>query len=266
MFLAYRSPPPVPFPRQPSEFRSAAALETVESAARAALDKRPDDIDALLQLVVAGFERGPDRYEEALKNLEKARDLGALDDRIFYYAGALYEAKGVPEFAAPEYEKFLRRHPDDLETRLRLGNLYYRLEELDKSAEAYRRVLAKKPGDTLVSFNLAFVLRDRKNWTEALEALKPFTEGGRALPTGGRKLLGDIYRGLEDPRRALDHYQAELVAGGDSPELAAAMAAAFEDNGEPDAAAERWQRVLQFDPKNREARGRLRRLKTRLPG
>lgn len=265
----YRPTPVVFFPKQASDFQPPAALEASAAAVDALLEKNPQDVEAHIQKTILEFQRGKDRYKEALKSLEKARDLGALDERLFYYAGVMYEAENLPEFAVTDFERYAHRHPDDMEIRLRLGNLYYRLDDLDKSAEAYRRVLARQPGDPLVSFNLAYVLRDRKNWEEALEALKPFLEGGRAWPTGGRKLLGDIRRGMGDPRQALVEYQQEWTASGDSADLAAAMAAAEEEVGETGSAIERWKQVLRLDPKNSEAKRRLRvlnrALKTRRP-
>lgn len=43
------------------------------------------------------------------------------------------------------------RDPGDLEARLRLANVFYRLEALDKSIEGYRLVLNGKPNDPLAS-------------------------------------------------------------------------------------------------------------------
>jgi tetratricopeptide (TPR) repeat protein len=256
----YRPVPPVFFPRQATEFQSSADLDAAQATADALLEKNPVDIDALVQKTLVSFQRGRDYYKDALKTLEKARELGALDERLFYYAGVMYEAENLPDFAVTDFERYLNRHPDDLEIQLRLGNLYYRLEDLDKSIDAYRKVLAKQPDDALVSFNLAFVLRDRKNWTEALDALKPFTDGGRSMPTGGHKLLGDIRRGLGDPRQALEEYKIELATSGDSADLAAAMAASEEEVGDTGSAIDRWKQVLRLDPKNSEAKRRLRAL------
>ena len=263
-FTVYQPAPRRPFPRQPADFRSPAALDAAVQTAEKTLAETPENVEALLDLAIAQYERGPSQYKEALKSLEKARELGALDERLFYFAGVMYESENLPEYAAPDLERYARRHPEDMETRLRLGNLYFRTDELDKSIDSYRRVLAKKPGDALVSFNLAFVLRDRKNWPEALDALKPFTEGGRAMPTGGHKLLGDLFRGRGDLPKALEEYALERNASGDSAELALAMAQAYQDAGQDELALERWEHVAQLDPKNREARTRLRRLKKRL--
>ena len=276
-FRLFQPTPLPPFPRDPGQYLAGPDLDAAEWSARSALQSNPDNIQAMVDLAVVLYQRGPDRYLNteavlerpwemcALQLLERARHLGSLDERLFFYLGAMYESKGLPTDAADNFERHLRRHPEDLETRLRLGNLYYRLEELDKSAAAYRRVLEQRPGDPLVSFNLALVLRDKKLWQEGLAALAPFTEGGRSLPSGGWKLLGDLRRGAQSPSEALACYRRELEISGDSLELALAMAVVHGDLKDNDLAVRCWERVLQFDPDHREARANLRRLKRPVP-
>ncbi len=268
------APPTVPFfPRSPDQFKTGTALDADELAARTALRAQAENLGAMMDLGVALYQRGPDRYLNkdaaldapwdmgALQLVERARHLGSLDERAFYYLGAMYEAKGLPTDAADNYERHLRRFPEDVETRLRLGNLHYRLEDLEKSAAAYRAVLAARPGDPLVSYNLALVLRDKKAWTEGLDALRPFTQNARSLPSGGHKLLGDLWRGAGNPAAAVENYDKELSASGESVDLLSALALAREDLKETDAAIAAWERVQALDKDHREARARLRRLK-----
>ena len=259
-------PPPLPFPRHADEFRSAPVLEAAKAASLAVIADHPDDIAAHVNLAIACFEGGSGDYVKGLEYLERARDLGALDERLFYYAGVMYESQGLSDYAVPEYEKYLRRHPDDLETRLRLANLFLRLEDVDKSIEAYRLVLAAQPNDPLVSYNLALAYREKKSWAEGLAALKPYLDAGKQLPAGGHKLLGDLNRGAGDAQRALSEYELERGASGDSAELAAGMALAAESLGQSDVAIERWNKVLELDPNNRDARTHLRKLKQPVPG
>lgn len=259
-------PPPIPFPRQSADFRPAPTLAAAKAVSLALIAEHPDTISAFVDLAIACFEGGPGDYVKGLEYLERARDLGALDERLFYYAGVMYEAQGLTDYAVPEYEKFLRRHPDDLETRLRLANLFYRMEELDKSIEAYRLVLVGQPNDPLVSYNLAMAFRDKKNWSEGLASLKPFLASGKPLPAGGHKLLGDLYRGAGDAQRAMKEYELERAYSDESAELASGMAQAAESLGRTDVAIDRWKKVLELEPSNREARKRLRKLNQPVPG
>ncbi|MBK8575014.1 MAG: tetratricopeptide repeat protein [Elusimicrobia bacterium] len=241
-------PPPLPFPRSSADFRSAPDLAAAKAVSLAKLAEQPDTISAHVDLAIACFEGGTSEYVKGLEFLERARDLGALDERLFYYAGVMYNAQGLSEYAVPEFEKFLRWHPGDLEARLRLANVYYQMDELDKSIEAYRLVLEGKPNDLLVSYNLAMAYRDKKNWSEGLAALNAYLGSGKPLPAGGHKLLGDLYRGAGDARGALIEYEKERADSGESTDLASGMAAAHQSLGETDAAIERWKKCWSSIP------------------
>jgi tetratricopeptide (TPR) repeat protein len=260
------------FPREESDFASPEDLRERKAAALEALGKNPDDIAVWTDLAVANFQLGPDYYlapEDAsglkdlgaLEALEKARDLGALDVRLFYYAGVMYEAKGLPDYAKPEYERFLRHRPGDLEVRLRLGNLYYRLGEPDKAAEQYKKVLEAKPLDPLVAFNLASVYQDQEKWSEGLEILDRVSAAGRRLPAGEHKLRGNLHRGAGQFAKALDHYRKDLSENGGDAELFEGAALAYEGLKEDEGALANWLKVLETNPKHRKAQERARQLK-----
>jgi len=259
------------FPRDPSEFRAPSQLSAAIAEAEAVLQKDPANIQALTEIAVAHFEQGPgkdadgnDLYIAGLKHLERARESGALDDRLFYYAAVMYETKGLGDDAAQEYEKFLRHHPDDLETRLRLGNVYYRLGELDKAIEQYERVRAEKPRDPRVAFNLAVVYRDRERWADGLKVLEEVRRNSQPLAGGEHKLLGDLYRGLGDWPQALEHYRTELTSRPDDPELWEALATGYEQAGDDSSALGHWRRFLDINPKNRKAKEKIRTLERRV--
>lgn len=253
------APPPPPFPRQPSEFRSPSTLATDKKAVLAALSVRADDPQALLNLAIIYFEEGTP--VKALESLERARDVGVLDERLFYYAGVLYESQGLPDYAVVEYEKFLRHQPNDLETRLRLANTLYRIDEVDRSIEQYRLVLKSRPGDPLVSYNLAVAYRDKKNWADGLAALNPLLASGKAMPAGGHRLLGDLYLGSGDAAKALTEYEKERDRQGETLDVCLALSTAAETLKKTDLAITYLTKALALDPTHRDARARLRRLK-----
>jgi tetratricopeptide (TPR) repeat protein len=248
------------FPRQSSDFLPPAKLEEAKAAAHAALEKNPDDLDALTGLAVAEFQEGPDHAMDCAVHGQRALDLGALDDRLFYYTAACYEVKGLNSFASEAFEKYLRHHPGDLDVRLRLGNLYYRMGDPQNAESQFRTVLAARPGDALVSFNLAVALRDRHQWQEGLDVLSPILARDNTLPAGGFRVMGDLYRGLKDPVKALEAYGRELERSPDDAELLASQAQTFEDAGRDDDALAAWKRTVDLNPKNKQAAARVRAL------
>jgi len=62
----------------------------------------------------------------------------------------MYEALGLPEYATNELTKYLRHHPDDYETELRLANL---LSQQKKTEDAYKlyQMISKSGRATLRS-------------------------------------------------------------------------------------------------------------------
>jgi tetratricopeptide (TPR) repeat protein len=248
------------FPRVPSEFRAPAQLEDDRGRAVAVLEKDPENLQSLADLAVSEFQQGPDHYVDCAEHAERALALGALDARLFYYAAMVYEAKALNLRAAEAFEKYLRNRPEDQETRLRLGNLYYRMGELEKASAAFRKVLEARPGDPLTSFNLALTLRDREQWAEGLSLLAPLLERDKTLPVGGFRVLGDFHRGLKAPAQAVEAYQKELERSPEDPDILQALAFAWEDAGNIDEAIAAWKRVSAANPKNTKAGTRLRAL------
>jgi tetratricopeptide (TPR) repeat protein len=253
------------FPRTPADFRPLARLEKDLEAAKAVLKEDPENIAAQTDIALVRFQQGPDHYLAGLEALERARDLGALDDRLFYLAGVMYEAKGLLEFARPEYERFVRNHPDDAEARTRLGNLYYRLEDLEKAARQYEILMEKHPDDPLAAFNLAVVRRDQERWADGLALLEPLLlRKDWPLPEGGYKVLGDLYRGQGNPAQAIEFYRRELGRRQNDPGLWEDLARAHEQAGDLEQARAHWEQLLALDPKNRTALGALRQLKRQM--
>lgn len=254
------------FPRQPAEFLPPSRLEQEKAGARADLAKDPEDLKALTRLTMTAYQEGAPALLDCIENGDRALSLGALDDRLFYFTGACYEAKGLFDYAAQNFEKFLRHHPDDLEVRLRLGNLYYRMDDpfQEKAAESYRKVLVQRPGDALVSFNLAVLLRDRQLWQEGLDVLTPILARDKTLPAGGFRVLGDLYYGLKDLDRSLEAYREEIKRSPDDADLLAAAAQVHDDAGRTADALATWNRVLDLNPRNKQALAKVRTLTRRL--
>ncbi len=126
-----------------------------------ALAKNPKDLTALVNRGVVFFEMGQDHYSDALNALTQARRDGAIDRRVFYYLGVLYEDLSVFDEAEKQYARFLNNEPGDREIRLRLARLLFRMGKWDSAIEHYHMLLEQNPKDvtTLVNLGLAHQLR-----------------------------------------------------------------------------------------------------------
>lgn len=261
--FAVRSPHPVnagppSLPRHPSLYRPAGELALAEIRAQASVEKTPDQLSSWMDLALARYEQGPARYVEALVALEKARELGSLDDRLFFLSGVMYEAQGLAEYAAQDFERFLRHHPDDDDVRLRLANLFAKSNDPKKAMVHYAAVLARHPGDPVVSYNLALVCRDAKEWEQGLSALAVFSSTGTSLPENGWELKGDLAYGARDWTQAISAFRLALAARPDNTLARENLASALEAAGLREEAREEWKILLEKDPSHRKAARALR--------
>src|SRR3989344_4499912 len=101
------------FPRDPSDFSSQRNLGRIVEQVQRELEKDPENIQALIRMGITHYQMGKEHYLDALNELEHARELGAVDPRIFYYLGVMYQEVGLYSYAIPELERFLRNFPED---------------------------------------------------------------------------------------------------------------------------------------------------------
>jgi len=187
-----------------------AADRQVESA-KAYLTNHPDDFNTYIALSMAYYAKGPEHYVEAMNALDKARSLGATSEQLFFYAGVMYEALGLPDYAINEFSKYLRHHPNEYETMIRLANLHFRQKHLDDAQAMYKEAIHLWPNDATAWFNYALINKEKANYPVALNCLDQVVKIAGRLPAGGLYEQGEIYRLKGDSPRALQYYQQELA-------------------------------------------------------
>jgi tetratricopeptide (TPR) repeat protein len=189
---------------------SPAAADRQIEAAKSHLEGHPDDMNSYVALAMGYYQKGPDHYVEAMNALDKARDLGATSEHLFYYAGVMYDALGLPDYAVNELSKYLRHRPNDYETMIRLGNLYFRQKKVDEALAMYKEALHAWPQDATAWFNYAIINKEKGNYPVALTSLDQVKKIAGRLPEGGSFEEGEIYRLSGDNARAFQSYQQEL--------------------------------------------------------
>ena len=182
------------------------------SSAKSYLNAYPEDFNAWSRLAIAYYYKGPESYADGINALEKARALGATSEALFYYAGVMYEALGLPEYAAHELTKYLRHHPDDYETELRLANLLSQQNTTEEAYKLYQTLSTKRPSDPTLWFNFGVVSKEKGDWDGALACFNRVKGLVKPLPMGGFFQEGEIARlkGLDD--QAIPLYQQEIAA------------------------------------------------------
>jgi len=195
------------------------------SAAKSAVADNPEDIKGWSDLAIGYYQKGPDGYVDGLNALEKAETLGSTDETLFYYAGVMYDALGLPDYAINEFRKFLRYFPDHYESLVRLANVYFRMGRYDEADQLYRQVLKQWPKDPTVWFNFAVVAVKKGKLDEARAALERVHSLAGQLPAGGYFQEGEIARLKGNEDAALSLYAQEYQRNpSDLPSLEAAEA------------------------------------------
>ena len=212
------------------------------------LRSEPENISTLVSLGEMRFKSGESGYVEAINDLEEARDLGALDPKIFRMLGLMYQREGLYPFALKEYERYMRHFPNDKDIALRRAKLLYEMKRYAEASEQYAALLEEIPSDPLIKENLALSFwknkEDSKAWRlfSELEALGG-TEAGRAA-----FFLGEMSYAKRRYKNALTYFRvAEKISrGGNLPGpgfepgvLQREMASAFQKLG-------RWKEAREY--------------------
>jgi tetratricopeptide (TPR) repeat protein len=253
------------FPRTPSDFMQAAKAERRLAALQPALAANPDDMQALAESGRLKYQLGPAHYVEAIADLEKARGLGLVDVRSFYYLGNMYQSVGLYDFAAQEYRRFLNNFPNDAEVRMLLAKLSYAAGDYPGAVREYETLLKDGRVDPVLLENMALARwKNSQDYSRELAELRGMGPAGAFLADYAE---GRIAYELKDYPKA-----APLLARAAS--SASSSAGSFADqadvlwlagdaswkNSDQDSAYGFLQQLLKLAPSHEEGRSLLAKL------
>lgn len=258
------------FTRRRIEFPALPQLNAAIAAAQERLRADPQDISSLVELGTLHFEKGKDSYPEAINELEEARELGALDPRIFYCLGIMYQEVGLYPFALEEYRRFLRHYPEDKEIRMLSAKLLYKQGRFSEAVSEYERLKFHFPNDSLVEENLGLSLWGAKTVERAVDSFKRLLALGGDHARRAHFYLGQIASDNGEWSKGLEHLEHCKTAPGDpgfgipADKVLAAVAAARGNLGQLAEAREAWEQVLVLSPGDAKAKAAVRDLTRRL--
>jgi tetratricopeptide (TPR) repeat protein len=260
LWMLMRASPP---PRPPSVPARPEKLAARIASAQDRLRQNPQDISALTDLGTSLFERGKDGYLDAINALEEARDLGALDPRIFYCLGIMYQEEGLYPYALTEYQRFLRHYPEDKEIRLLAAKLEYRMGRFEDATKEYERLKFQSPDDPVVDENLGLSLWGDKKLERARAVFVDLKARGGDFGRRAEFYLGQLALEAGNTHEAADHFALSGLAESSLPGIEderayGAMAQAEQKLGRWVPAADAWKKVLKAAPRDPKARAGLR--------
>ena len=178
-------------------------------------ERAPDNIELMLNL--GRIYRHLERYEEALKILEKAQAIGGDTDEVLYSLAKTYKKMGEYAKSAEYFSRAIEVKPDHAHAYDRLGNLYVLTGETDKAIEIYKQGLRVDSNHPYLNFHLAGLLCQEKRYEEAIVY---YNSALRVNPAWGEVLTGiaAAYLQLDKLDDALNTYRSLLrIAGENAP-------------------------------------------------
>lgn len=259
------------FSRRKIEFAPLPQLDAAIASAQERLKVDSQDIAALVELGTLHFEKGKDFYPDGINELEEARELGALDPRIFYCLGIMYQEVGLYPFALEEYRRYLRHYPDDKEIRMLAAKLLYKQGSYAEAVSEYERLKYHYPNDSLIEENLGLSLWGAKAVDRAVESFDQLKGMGVDQAKRAEFYLGQIALDQGQYASAIEHLaRCQPEPGGpgfgiEPEKIYAAQALAYEKSGQLEEAKAAWEKVLSSSPDDAKAKTALRLIGRRLP-
>lgn len=236
-------------------------LEKIIIHAKEKLGENPTDITALVELGIAHFYSGEEFYMDAINEFEKAREFGSLEPLIPYYLAIMYEKVGLNKYAEKEYAKFLRNFPDNIEVRVKLGNLYFVEDKFQEAIEQFEYAYSLKPHDTVILTNLLFAYKNVNAFEKSLEIFQKLTETTKAIPKKVYLAIAYIYFQTGNWNDAIKYLNLEEKNYPEIPDIYKLRAICWEKLKNKNNAIQDWERLLKIDSKNLTAKEHLKLLK-----
>lgn len=189
------------------------ALREFEAAKE--IDPENKETRILLALVYAnrGIRHTRDKkFDEALRNMEKATELYPESAQLYFYTGVIYEQTGKKVRAAENFRKAIEFDPTLAEAYNYLGYMFAEDgENLDEAVELVQKALQLDPGNPAYIDSLGWTYFKSGKISEAIKELERAVSSDKedAVMRGH---LGDVYfeKGLFDKAKTQWEKSLEL--------------------------------------------------------
>jgi len=164
------------------------------------------------------------REEEAMAALSRAALLAPDSAQVRRNLGLLLAQRGERLAAWPHLEAAVARGAADVEVLLHLGTVHYRHASKREAERLFRRALEASPTSALAHSNLAAVLVDRGDYSEALDHLTAALESDPECAYA-HSILSSCHVARGEHGAAIDHYRRAVALAPDDLALRADLLA-----------------------------------------
>jgi tetratricopeptide (TPR) repeat protein len=190
------------------------------------------------------------REAEAEAEYRKALELNPEYPNAHFNLAMKLVDRGEIEEAAEHLELAQRYDPEDLVAHIEWATALSRLGRQEQAAQELGKVLDRDPTNAKALLNLATVQAQMGRLTAAQATLEELISGDSnpAERARAQASLGKIYEQQGDAGRSIAAYRAAVEADDDFVEAQSLLAGLLARTGDFQAAAERFDRVLELDP------------------
>lgn len=184
-------------------------------------------------------------------NLEAHKLLG----RVYLQSLGNMQSSGpsqqVLQLAITQYSKIVQLQPNDIQSRLLLGQLYSLGHDTAKATEQFRAAQKIDPNSEDVVLNLARLYADSGQTTRAISVLTSVPEDDRTAKMD--YALGVSYDRLKDHKNAITAYSGALEQDPGNLDAERGLAQALLDDHQLDAALKHFQSISESDPQDAQS-------------
>jgi tetratricopeptide (TPR) repeat protein len=202
--------------------------------------------------------------DDAAREFDLARQLAPQDEHGVISLGHVYLRQGKEEEALAAYLKANELAPRVAAVHAGLGTIYFHRKADDKAEAEYNDALMIDPSLTEARYNLSLIYERRKEWEKAVKQWKQLLEDD-PNESQARERLARYYMSAGQYAEAVNEYTMLSEVRQASPEvflalgeaqvlLASTLPNVAEQRQLKDAAVEAFQRVIELDPSNTQAR------------
>ena len=195
--------------------------------------------DALAYELKGKINAAMEQFDKARKAFAKAAELAPEWNQPSNDLAGLFILQDRKDKAIDQFERALKRNPNNPMAYLSLGALYEEQGAFDKAKTLYENGVSKVPGFWHAANRLAFLMADQATSMETLDEALAYASAAYRIKPGQATIidtLGWIHYKKGEYQKALDLYNRLIAATPENPVVNYHMAVVLEKTGDLDAA------------------------------
>jgi tetratricopeptide (TPR) repeat protein len=184
-------------------------------------------------------------------NLEARKLLGRIYLRSLGDMSSGTQSREILGLAIEQYQQIVRLDPKGVEARILLGRLYMLAKDPEKAEAAFRGALELQPASEEAVTNLVFLYNEQGRSDQAARLLDSVVAGARSARL--YSALGYTYDQQREPQKAADAYRKALELEPANVDARRGLAQALLNAGQTEEALKQYETVAEEDPQDPQA-------------